>query len=315
MTRETPTPDASEPDPQPRDRVRRAVTDASYRARLDRVVAYIETALAADDFAAGAVAVDLAELAEVACFSPYHFHRIYRSMVGETAAQTVRRVRLNRAAHDLIATEQPIAAVARRAGYGGVEAFGRAFATTFETSPAAYRARGAAVNGAFHASQLMKEIAEMIVRIEETPALRLAAVSHTGPYIEVGAAFERLMLWAAGAGALGPDSQMIGVYYDDPSSTPAADLRSDACLTLPDGLAPGGPSRLLEIPGGPRAVLRHVGPYAELHRAYDHLYGVWLPESGREPADQPPYERYLNTPRETPPNELITEVTLPLRPL
>jgi len=76
----------------------------------------------------------------VACLSPYHFHRVYRAMRGETTADTVRRLRLHRAAVDLIAGELPVARVARRAGYGSQEAFTRAFKAAYGVPPARYRA-------------------------------------------------------------------------------------------------------------------------------------------------------------------------------
>ena len=69
----------------------------------------------------------------------------------------------------------------------------------------------------------------------------------------------------------------------------------------------------MAIAGGVHAVLLHVGPYAELERAYTWLYREWLPSSGEDPADAPCVEEYLNDPRTTPPPELRTEIWLPLQ--
>jgi predicted transcriptional regulator YdeE len=46
--------------------------------------------------------------------------------------------------------------------------------------------------------------------------------------------------------------------------------------------------------------------------AYMWLFGTWLPQSGREAADAPVFEDYLNSPSQTPPSELLTDVYLPL---
>jgi AraC-like DNA-binding protein len=62
--------------------------------------------------------LDVERLAEVAHFSPWHFHRIYRETTGETVADTVRRLRLHRAAVDLTRDDDPLERVAKRAGYG-----------------------------------------------------------------------------------------------------------------------------------------------------------------------------------------------------
>lgn len=289
-------------------------TMESYQKRLSRVQEHIFAAMARDDFRRGAAEIDLNSLADVACFSPYHFHRIYRAMQGETVAQTVRRIRLNRAASDLIGSNAPIPDVARRAGYGSAEAFARAFSASFLVSPRGYRARGVDL-AARLASPNQQDSPMLDVEIQDRPAMLLFGMPHQGPYTEIGKTFERLTLWAQGKDLFGPDTKMVGVYFDDPQQTPAADLRSAACFTAPDGFEPDDAVEAVRIAAGPCAVARHVGPYAELHRAYDHLYGVWLPASGRDPADAPPYETYLNDPRVTPPGDLITEIAAPLRPV
>ncbi|MEW8561123.1 MAG: GyrI-like domain-containing protein, partial [Candidatus Thiodiazotropha sp.] len=64
-----------------------------------------------------------------------------------------------------------------------------------------------------------------------------------------------------------------------------------------------------EIPGGTCASLIFKGPYAELEKPYDWFFGEWLPQSGYEAADFPPFEEYLNDPKDTPPNELLTRIS------
>src|SRR5512143_1415217 len=103
----------------------------SYPARIQRVVAYLSGHL--DD------ALSLESLARVACFSPYHFHRIYRGTLGETVNDTVRRLRLQRSAVDLLDRELSIDRVARRAGYSSQAAFTRAFRAEYGDPPARYR--------------------------------------------------------------------------------------------------------------------------------------------------------------------------------
>jgi AraC family transcriptional regulator len=68
------------------------------------------------------------------------------------------------------------------------------------------------------------------------------------------------------------------------------------------------------LEGGPHAVVTHKGPYAQLSQAYDWLYAAWLPTSGREPRNAPPFEVYLNTPQQVAAENLLTEIYLPLEP-
>ena len=150
------------------------------------------------------------------------------------------------------------------------------------------------------------------VTIRDVAPLRLAAMRHTGPYMDIGATFERLEAWAAGRGLSGPDTRSFAVYYDDPWTTPPERLRSDACLLLGLGVVEEGMVRMIDLPGGRHAVIRHKGPYAELDGAYRWLYREWLPASGETPADRPCFEEYLNSARALPPEEWLTEIGLPL---
>lgn len=283
--------------------MRRPRTDQDYAARIARVVDHIAANLDAP--------LDLERLAEVACFSPYHFHRIYRGIRGETPDQTVRRLRLHRAAVSLTRSDAPLAQIAAGAGYSSVEAFSRAFARSYGRTPAAYRTerRLASPTGS-EAQSLETDMHD--IEIIAAPAYRLLGLPHRGSYDLIGGAFEKLSALAAPLGALGAEATFIGVYYDDPETVPAAELRSFAGVATTPDMAPQGDLEIVELVAGPAARLIHKGPYAELEPVYKHLYGVWLPSSGREPADTPCYEIYLNDPATTAPLDLLTEVRLPL---
>jgi AraC family transcriptional regulator len=254
----------------------------------------------------------LEDLASAAAFSPFHFHRVYRAMTGETPAETAIRLRLHHAASRLLRGPAPIAAVAREAGYGSVPGFTRAFRAAHGVPPGAYRAQGGI--GQPTRTATPSEDQDMIeVSIRTLPALRLAAIDHQGAYNDIGDAFGRLELWARGRGLVDETTRWFGIYHDDPKSVPAAALRSQACLTVPAGTTPEGTIRLIDLPERRVAALRFRGPYAELEAAYAALYGEWLPESGEEPADEPCVEEYLNDVRTTPPAELLTDIMMPLR--
>ncbi|WP_328702875.1 AraC family transcriptional regulator [Arenibaculum pallidiluteum] len=285
----------------------RHATRIDYARRVERAIAHIAAHLDAP--------LDLERLAAVACFSPCHFHRIYRYLAGETAAETVRRLRLNRAAKALVDGAEPVGEIARGAGYGDTVAFTRAFRSAYGVPPAAYRQRRrlAVLHG--------QEIHPMYrVEFREMAPLRLAAIRHVGPYIGIGPCFDRLGAWAEARNITRGDARMVGIYHDDPGSVPAAALRSDAGVTLDAAAeaavaaecADDGPIRLLTLDGGRHAVILHRGPYAELERAYRWLYQDWLPGSGEEAADRPCFEVYLNSPRSLPPADWLTEIHLPL---
>ena len=255
----------------------------------------------------------LEELAEAAAFSPFHFHRLYRELTGETPAETASRERLSRAAAILVREEVPVEAVARRCGYGSAAAFTRAFRAAYGVPPAAYRAAGGIGAPLPPPRPSQEETTMHHVTIREEPALRLAALPHRGEYTGIGGVFDRLSAWAAPRGLIGPDTRFIGLYYDAPKTVPERDLRSDACVTVPPDVEPSDGVRIIELPATRVAVVTFKGPYAELEGAYTWLYRDWLPESGEEPADAPCREDYLNDCRTLPPAEWLTEVMMPLR--
>lgn len=281
-------------------------TTHDYSRRIERVVAFIGANLDAD--------LALERLAEVACFSPYHFHRVYAGMMGETVTATVVRLRLARAAGDLVKTRQPVAAIARQAGYGSAAAFIRAFRTLYDETPGSFRRRGNDIRVELSRPNLTDSTAMQNVTIVSTPAYHCAAIDHIGPYDHIGAAFDRLTAWAKPRGLMGPGSHSFGIYYDDPNTVPPAKLRSAACLTIGPDVTVETPFRRVDIPGGRHARLQHRGPYAELEQVYRYLYETWLPASGERPANSPCFEAYLNDCKTLPPSEWLTDVYLPLAP-
>jgi AraC family transcriptional regulator len=272
---------------------------SGYAERVQRVVDYLAEHL--DE------SLDLEGLARIACFSPYHFHRIYRGLLGETVNDTVRRLRLYRAAIDLLDRDFSIERTARRAGYRSQAAFTRAFRAEYGEPPARYRGarQEAELN---HKSQHARYQVEMI----ELPRLRLAAIRHRGDYQLTSRAFERLMTVAATTGLSTPATRTFGIFYDDPSAVPKTELRSAACITVPDDWEPAGELTEVCIEAAPYARIVHTGPYTELKTAYDWLYQTWLPGSAEEPGDQPSIEEYLNDPRQVTARALETAVMMPL---
>lgn len=282
--------------------------------------------------------LDLTALARGAALSPFHFHRIFRGMLGETPLEMHRRLRLERAAWQLVNTDLAVTRLAFEAGYETHEAFTRAFRHAYGVSPSTFRrpmtnasgqdclrprqAELAARSGVhFHEPQTDNitvhftwEEYAMNVTIETLPELRVATVHHVGPYQRISEAFARLGELAAKTGLLPASSEtaMLAIYYDDPETTPADKLHSDAGLTVPNG-APL-PDGLLEkrLPAGRYARTTHVGPYTKLGDAWSRLMGEWLPKSGHRVGEGSSFEIYRNTPGDTAPSELRTDLYLPV---
>lgn len=276
---------------------------AVYEQRLPRVSAYIYDHLDEE--------LDLDRLSDIACMSPHHWHRVYRAVHGETLATTVKRLRLHRAAGDLVQTSLSVEEIAKRTGYPNLQSFTRIFKSVFGMPPARYRREGShtvfqSANG--------KGFGEMYnVTMKRIAPRELAGVSHTGSYMGIGRAFETLGGTLQARKLYRQDMKMVGIYLDDPDLVAEENLRSFACVTEGQHVPADEPLVRKHLEGGEYAVLRHKGPYADMHKAYQWLYGEWLPSSGREVRDTVRFEEYINNPRDAAPKELLTDIYLPVK--
>lgn len=275
-------------------------------------------------------ALDLEALARGACLSPLHFHRVFRGLVGETPLELHRRLRLERAAHRLRETDEPVVSLAFEAGYETHESFTRAFGAAFALSPTAFRASASCLRvalpspSAVHFDPSVDAMSRVEPRFpqpteimnattETLPALRVFTVRHVGPYPRIGEAFARLGAVAAASGLFAdPRAVMIALYHDDPEATPEGELRSDAGIVVSEGQAkPAGVDEIV-LPAGRYAKAVHLGSYAGLPAAWARLMGEWLPKSGLRVGAGLPFEIYRNDPRSVREAELVTELYVPV---
>jgi AraC family transcriptional regulator len=299
----------------------RTITLDDYKRRMLRVLVHIQQHL--DD------PMPLGELAAVACFSAYHFHRVFKGMVGESVAEYVRRLRLERAATQLKLGSASVIDIALAAGYDSHEAFTRSFKTAFGAAPARFRlARKTELAEAPSGIHYDKPITvrfrtlhrggSMKVEIKQLQPMRVAFMRHVGPYDEVGRTWDQFLTVMGKDGYLaGNPSEgnpmMLGICHDDPEVTPPAKIRYDACLSVGEDFSPTGEIGVTTVAGGAYAVTTHTGPYNQLGRTYTEFLGQWMPRSGYELGNAPCFEVYINHPESTPPEELLTDIYAPLK--
>lgn len=277
-------------------------TKLDYAARIDAARAHLAARCTED--------VSPAELAKVARFSLYHFHRVFRGVSGESVMQCQRRLRLERAAQRLIRSDDPIVEIALTSGFGSHEGFTRAFKEHFGATPSGYRAREGARIAARIASS---EVAIPDVEIRVVSAMGFLHARHVGSFDEVDAVWRGFFARAARADLYAPGAQLLARHPDDPDITPKGKVRYEVglvCETRPASLPEG--LFFDTIPSGPWAVARHRGPYARLGDTYLALIGGWFPATGRALRDTPCMERYLTSPRASARDAFVTEVWAPI---
>lgn len=272
-----------------------------YEDRLIRVLNYIH------DNPNGDLSLD--RLADVAAMSRFHWHRVFHAMTGETCAQVVRRMRLHRAAGRLVREKTGVERVARDCGYPNPRSFAQAFRASYGMSPASFRKEGRLCAPALLQPNGVTQM--FPTEIRNMPARKLIGLPHKGDYMLIGQKFEEMGAIISARGLWPHCGPVLGVYFDDPDAVDQADLRSFAGVEWHGDEVPDG-FEVAEIPAGRVAVMTFKGPYASLKSGYEALYGNWLPNSGETPANSPCFEVYLNDPRQTAPEELLTDICLPL---
>jgi len=247
----------------------------------------------------------LEELAAEANVSPFHFHRIWRAMTGETVGQTVARLRVATAQQRLTEGNATITAVAMEGGFGTPQSFARTFRRVTGMSPTQFLSHGTARIAA-------AAVGDAPVRIELREKGELVALRREGgEYRELNALFWQLWNWAEGAGMLQDLQGIYGIPLDDPTSVPEERLRYDACLAFGDAGAPPAPFTRITLAPGDYAILRHSGSYDGLEPSNQRLIDGVL-QSGREPADFPLIHHFLDDPEEVAVDALRTDILVRL---
>ena len=316
-----------------------------YIERVNAVIDYIEANLADE--------LTLAKLADVAHFSPYHFHRVFGMLVGETLNRFIGRLRVERAATLLVQhPHRSITTVASDCGFTNPSSFARTFKEAFGISATEWRDGGyldyqrepgetirdvigniGSVSAGYGIidADLQPESGDITWRIrsgslepatvtvEELPTLHVAYLRHTGRYQGLGAVFAdlftRLMSWAQPRGFVRAGSWLLALYHDNPSITEDDRLRVSVCITVPPDAETFGEVGQMDVDGGTCAVGHFELGEQDYPEAWYALAGGWLPDSGYEPDDRLPYERYFIGRPASDPTKQLVDICLPVRPL
>ncbi|MCE1188781.1 MAG: AraC family transcriptional regulator [Ignavibacteria bacterium] len=281
-----------------------------YNNRLHAAIRYIENNLAEP--------IQLDDLAACSCISKYHFHRLFHAFTGETPAGYIQRLRLEKAAQDiLLRPHTTVQSIGFDNGFTAPEIFSRAFRQYFGISPSRYR-KNSKNHQVFPPKKADFGTVDSIknsytVEVRFFQGCRVAAVtSATGYNKSVGEAFSILMHWAGKNGFVGPETRCLGIPLDNPDITNSERCRYKACVPVPGIANAEGPIEIFEIPAMQYAVLSYNGPESGISEAYSYLYGTYLLESNVIPADSCRFEYYYQSPESTPDRHFVMDIFIPI---
>ena len=270
----------------------------------------------------------LDEMAEAACFSPFHFHRIFKAVVGETPNQFVKRLRLERAVS--IMTHEPnrsLTDVAFACGFASSADFSRSFKQRYGSPPSAFdvqawRDANRDGLGEFIGSHLEGLRVERLpagenpdgfeVEIRDLPPRTMAYIRVLDPYRNTGVmdAAERLVAWAEDRGLA--DGRWYGYQWDDPEIVALPDCRYDVALEV-ESVEPAGEIGRQTFPAMQVAQIEMRGGIDLEMRALDWLYRTWLPTSRYVPDDLPAFEAWIDRPFAHGTEHFELQIQIPIR--
>ncbi|WP_256009740.1 AraC family transcriptional regulator [Desertivirga xinjiangensis] len=297
-----------------------------YKNRINRVFQYIDDNLDSD--------LSLNTVSEIACFSPFHFHRIFKTITQETLNEYVTRRRVEKSAAYLMHRNTSVREISLKYGFNDISSFTRTFKRFYNVSPTEFRKQNAnkfskisqleSKNGQKHSEtekyiciiNNLKEWIKMNAKIEikRMSRMELAYSSSIGPQ-NLGAAYEQLIRWARPKGLINEQAKMVTIYHDSFKITEAKKVRMSACITLntesKTSLDTGSGIGLTSIEEGKIIVGSFEIGLEEFERSWTGLF-IWMNENGYKKADRNPFEIYHNNFNEHPERKCIVDFCIPV---
>ena len=276
----------------------------SYKERVDKVIDFIGKHPDEE--------LEMDELCRIACFSKYHFHRLFTAYTGLPLMNYIKWLRLKRAAHQLIVhKEETIINIALDAGFESHESFARAFKQICGQSPSEFR-RERNWESFENPPQPMHIKGEkiMTITIKELPAKRVAVMEHHGDPMRLSDTLDKLITWAKAQPInLKPKAgEAFGFGYHDPREVKPEEFRFDLALSVPQDFKLNDQVTERTLPAGRYAVTMHKGSRDNIGDTIYSIYRDWLPQSGEELGDLPCIFCYYNFDYEVAETESLTEI-------
>jgi AraC family transcriptional regulator len=258
----------------------------------------------------------LENLAKVSTYSPYHFQRTFKSVVGETPAQYVKRLRLENAAHLLIYQQKvPITQIAFMCGFTSLSYFTYSFQSYFKTSPKSWR-EGAYLERfprEYDDSKKSKQVSNRMKDITKEnhynefkwldlaniktimlPELTTVQNQNFGPYTEgIESVWEDTYRWCESRDLIKDETMFFGIPRSNPYITPPEKSRYDCCIPVSKiDVTDYTEEETILFKGGKHVIYEFEKPvdYSErsfLIECYSELYSFWLPRSGYQYLSNP----------------------------
>jgi len=294
-------------------------TRREYLKRINFVLDFIENNLDTD--------LSLEYLAKKAHYSPYHFHRVFLTVVNERLNEFINRKRIERIASMLLVDPNfPLKDLAYKYGFNSDNSFSRAFKKYYSISPTKFKSEGREILSKIGIAPFSSEkyicsidkIKQWIkmntqISIEKLSALKLASISRIGDFEEAGNMFQKLMEWGHQKGVLDTSNfKAITIYHDNPNVTQTTKVRFSTCVTISESINSEGDIRQRNLEKGIYAVGRFEIKSKEIPKAWKGMC-IWIIENKYEFRDGDYFEMYHNEQKTHPEQKIILDIGIPLK--
>ncbi|GAA3552869.1 AraC family transcriptional regulator [Snuella lapsa] len=296
--------------------------ETDYKNRINRVFEYIDENLDSD--------LSLKTVSEIAFFSPFHFHRVFKFVTGETLNEYVTRRKIEKSSLDLLHKNITTTEIAHKFGFSDNSSFSRTFKKYFGVSPTEFKKQNPNRHSKIRQLEsknrqdypeyekyiyVIDNLKNWIkmnanVEIKEMPKMELAYVSSIGPQ-NLETAYGKLMQWTTPKGLMNEQTKMVTIYHDSFKVTQSCKVRMSASVLLNKSVDTEGEIGLTTIEAGKFIVGSFEIGLNEFEKSWTGLF-VWMNENGYKKADREPFEIYHNNFNEHPQRKAIVDFCIPI---
>lgn len=270
-------------------------------------------------------------VANVAYYSPYHFHRIFKQFTNETLNNYIARKRVEKASADLLHRENlPISEVSMKHGFTSNSSFTRAFKKFYGVSPSNFRSLSKGKYSKI--SRLKSKNGKPITTFEdyvcaenETNTTLMTSTIEVKPIEDIqtvgitcigkqhlAPTINRLLEWSGQNGLLRqPDFKIATIFYDSFKITAPENVRMSACLIVEEPVKTDGEVLLTTIKAGTYIIGHYKIGVHEFPITWRNLF-KWMNENGYKKRNEPPFEIYHNDFNQHPEQKCVVDMYIPV---
>ena len=293
---------------------------ADYQNRLNSVFQFIDENLDSK--------LSLTIVSEKACFSPFHFHRIFKLITGETLKEFITRRRIERSILDILHKKISLSEISHTYGFSDNSAYTKAFKKYYGISPTTFKNQNPHkfskikplirkigqnypdLNEYVRSIETLKNWIKMNsnIKIRQVAEQNYVYITCIGPH-ELPLAFQRLVGWAVSNGLMTKETKLMTVYQDSLKVTQEEKARFRACFLTEHKAENAFESD--SIQSGKYIVGSFEIILDDFEKAWTGLY-VWMDENGYERAEGESFEIYHNNFNEHPEKKAIVDFYIPI---